>query len=248
VQVSIASGFNNILKDSSGITDTTLILNNLSNNTIFYWRVMAINTSDTSEWAIGWSFTTILGLPAVIILVSPVNASLFIIDSIDFVWHKGDVSITKYWIDIATDSDFTNIYSRDSSLIDTTIRYKSILNNSYWWRVKSQNAASWGPYSLKRIFTINKPMTYVSSKNINLQSFANNRSEKVLYYVLPHMCYVTIKYSEISGRMITSIVNQTQNAGSYSIPLSIFNWANGIYIQEFKAGDFLKNDRFVIMR
>lgn len=58
VQVSTDQNFSSTSKDSSGISDTSLTLSDLINNTMYYWRVNATNSGYTSSWATAWSFTT----------------------------------------------------------------------------------------------------------------------------------------------------------------------------------------------
>lgn len=48
----------NIILDTMVITDTTLQLNNLQNNKLYYWRVRAINQYGTSNWSNVFGFKT----------------------------------------------------------------------------------------------------------------------------------------------------------------------------------------------
>ncbi|MDD5675383.1 MAG: hypothetical protein PHC61_14530 [Chitinivibrionales bacterium] len=251
VQVSTTSTFTagTIFKDSSLITDTSLVLTGLVASSQYYWHVNATNAVGASTWASAWSFTTIVALPSTIILVSPTDASTSPVDSITFIWRKGDASVTKYWVEVATDSIFTNVFSRDSILVDTTKRVKSFVNNqSYWWRVKAYNTAGWGAFSAKRKFTINKPTIAVLPSIADIKSFSCNNAAGMINYALPKPCFVSIKYYDLRGRKMCSFVNNYQQAGYYSLKLSASSLSQNIYIQKFVAGGIIKRERLPVIR
>jgi chitinase len=58
LQVSTGSAFSTNAFDQSGITATSFALNGLANNTKYYWRVNASNSSGTSIWSSVFNFTT----------------------------------------------------------------------------------------------------------------------------------------------------------------------------------------------
>jgi hypothetical protein len=61
LQVSLSSVFSTTIIDQSNIIYTSLSLTNLSNNTLYYWRVNATNISGTSDWSDIWKFTSDIG-------------------------------------------------------------------------------------------------------------------------------------------------------------------------------------------
>jgi len=66
IQVSTNSFFLDMLINLSGIIDTSYLLNNLSGNTTYYWRLKALNSSGTSGWSEVRSFTTAVFQTAII--------------------------------------------------------------------------------------------------------------------------------------------------------------------------------------
>ncbi|MCJ8164128.1 T9SS type A sorting domain-containing protein, partial [Pontibacter sp. E15-1] len=58
-QVSTLSDFATTVFNRSGITDTIALLDGLAGNKKYFWRVRAMNSTDTSTWSPVWSFTTI---------------------------------------------------------------------------------------------------------------------------------------------------------------------------------------------
>ena len=59
LQISQSSNFGSTFADSSGITDTSCMLNGLQSFTIYYWRIKAVNTSGSSGWSAPWGFRTV---------------------------------------------------------------------------------------------------------------------------------------------------------------------------------------------
>ena len=57
-QIATDTGFTVVVKDSAGLSDTTLALSGFANNTRYFWRVQAINPGGASAWSVD-SFTTI---------------------------------------------------------------------------------------------------------------------------------------------------------------------------------------------
>jgi hypothetical protein len=149
-------------------------------------------------------------------------------------------------LQVATDSAMT-FSSLDSTITDTVKLLTSLSNGqTYWWRVKAYNAAGWGSYSQKMSFT------YVPSavlpRIINVRSIGCSGSSKMLRYSLPQQCLVSLKYYDIKGRCVASLVNRVQGAGDYSLVLPVSKWAHGTYIQVFKAGSFEKKERISVVR
>jgi hypothetical protein len=248
IQVSTTSDFNGIIKDTSGLIDTSFTFAGLSNNKKYYWCVNAANVGGISNWMPTDSFTTI-ALPSVVALLSPSDTAKLQADSVLLVWNKDLAPVTAYFLQVATDSGMTHVFYQDSTLSDTTKPLKSLSANiMYWWHVKAQGLAGWGHYSPKLRFTYVVSPTAILPKKFKIMSLSCTGSQSILKYALPHACYVSLKCFDVGGRLVASFVNQTQNEGYYSFLLPISHLAKGTYIQEFRAGDFLKEDRFVVMR
>jgi hypothetical protein len=246
LQTSIATDFSTTVKDSSGLSDT-LSLSGLANSTTYHWRVRAINSYGSSTWSVA-NFTTIIPVPDPVSLLSPSDTAIIASDSLLLVWHKSSPAISNYRLQIATDSAMTQFIVQQSSITDTFKLVKSLSNGvSYWWRVQAQNVAGWGAYSPKFRFAINLQVTSVLPKSFEVNSFGLNGSVKVLKYALPQECFVSVKYYDPKGRLIASIINSKQSPGYYSVSMPIAHLARGSYIQVFKAGSFIKTERYLLV-
>lgn len=246
VQVSKTSNFSNIVFDSSGIIVTSLVLAGLLNDSTYYWHVNATNIGGIGDWSATANFTIITTLPSAVILISPKDSAILSADSIVLIWQKGAPAVTAYMLEVAKDSGFTNLLVQDSSLTDTIKLVRALTGESFWWQVKAKNGVGWGPFSAKRRFT--HPSTSVLPKQWSMKVFGCTQSDRILRYSLPEQCRVILRYYNVSGRLIISLINRVQNAGYYSISIPMSWWAKGTYVQEFQAGNFVRKDKFYITR
>jgi len=58
LQVSANSSFSSFVYNQSGLTSSIQQINDLSNNSTYYWRVKATNSVGSSDFSIAWSFKT----------------------------------------------------------------------------------------------------------------------------------------------------------------------------------------------
>jgi len=121
--------------EEKDVLDTTTIVNNLSNNTIYYWRVRAFPGS--GDWSEVWSLTT-TDLPTVPTLLFPENEAANTDTSLTLVWNRGEIN-ASFRLELALDSDFGQI-AIATNLEDTTYTLNQLLwNRRYYWRVKGFN-------------------------------------------------------------------------------------------------------------
>ena len=127
-----------IIFDTDTLTDTTLTIEELLNNSTYYWRVRAFNnfgfSSDTSD---AFSFTTKL-LSA--LLITPANNSVGINLSPALSWSTIP-GADNYRLEINTQPDFAGTIVFDSDTISTIFCEAGGLtgNTIYYWRVTGLN-------------------------------------------------------------------------------------------------------------
>jgi ligand-binding sensor domain-containing protein len=71
--------------------------------------------------------------------------------------------------------------------------------------------------------------------------FRISGSSGILRYTMPVAGHVSIKYYDLTGRLLASLVNHNQAAGNYSLVMP--SLPKGLYIRDFKAGNFIQRDR-----
>ncbi len=77
-------------------------------------------------------------------------------------------------------------------------------------------------------------------------AFSVSSTSGVLRYLLPVTSLVSIRYYDLKGRLLASLVEQNQAAGTYS--LAIPSFPQGFYVRDFRAGTFVQKDRVTILR
>lgn len=126
--------FNVIFND--GLTDKYYDYQNLKNDTIYYWRIRAVNDKVKSNWSEVWSFRTVIPPPN---LEYPENSSLDIPSSGILKW-KAVNHASNYILQVASDSAFKNIVIEENNVLNNVFSYENLQKNkTYYWRIKSQN-------------------------------------------------------------------------------------------------------------
>jgi hypothetical protein len=153
VQVAAISDFSTVLIDNPALTTNTVSISNLTNSTVYYWRVRARNLGGASNWTVPWSFTTIVTTPGTPVLILPANKSPNQPVTLQLSWNKS-VGATTYTVIVATDTGMTNVTYQDSVVTDTTKIITSLKNGTtYYWKVRGKNVSGYGSWSAVNSFT-----------------------------------------------------------------------------------------------
>jgi len=70
----------------------------------------------------------------------------------------------------------------------------------------------------------------------------------VISYQLPVNSHVTLKVYDMLGREVVALVNQRQDAGSYSVRFDGSRLASGIYFYRLEAGNFVSVKKLVVVK
>ncbi len=101
-------------------------------------------------------------LPEKPLLDYPADNATVRTDSVTCTWAWDCPGILKYWYEIADNQNFTNstIDTTSASLMQSMRRWDTLLVNhvTYYWRVKGNNDAGWGPFSDTWKFYVDKPV------------------------------------------------------------------------------------------
>jgi hypothetical protein len=243
IQIATDSAMNFVLQDST-ITDTTKLIKSLINGQTYWWKVRAYNAAGWGPFSQKSRFTVnIITIPGAVTLVNPADTAKIQSDSVLLVWNKANPFVTRYIVQIATDSAM-NFAFQDSTITDTIKLFKPFtIGQPYWWRVKAYNPAGWGPFSPKRKFTY--ATVGVLSKSLEHNSFTFKGTFSDIQYTLPIQCKVSLKFYDVRGKTLASIIDRSQSPGYYSISSPVTMLPKGTYIQVFKAGSFMKNEKVI---
>ncbi|MBI3005411.1 MAG: fibronectin type III domain-containing protein [Ignavibacteriales bacterium] len=157
LQVSNDPAFSSFVVDDSTVADTSGQVGPLQNETTYYWRVNAKNSSSTSGWSQTWNFTTVPAVPAPPTLVSPVDGALDVSTNPALSWNTV-TGADSYRIQLSTDSLFSSTTFDQSGVTATTFNASSLsLSTIYFWRVNAMNAGGSGDWSAVWSFTTVPP-------------------------------------------------------------------------------------------
>ena len=65
---------------------------------------------------------------------------------------------------------------------------------------------------------------------------------------IPKNCIVSIKVYDITGREISTLVDQSVPAGSYNVEFDATNIASGTYFYKIQAGDFVATKKMLLVK
>ena len=163
-----------IVYDDSTLTAVNKQLTGLLNSTKYYWRVRAKNIAGVSNWSAVFNFTTIIAVPGVPILQTPINNSTNQSTNLTLSWGAVTTA-TSYHLQLATDSSFTNMVINDTNLTTLNKQVSSLSNSTkYYWRVSAKNAGGEGSWSTVFNFT-----TIISGPSVPVLQSPSNGSTGV---------------------------------------------------------------------
>jgi hypothetical protein len=70
----------------------------------------------------------------------------------------------------------------------------------------------------------------------------------VISFDIPREAFVTVKVYDISGKEVTTIVNESKRAGSYNITFNASSLSSGIYFYKITAGDFIITKKMALVK
>ncbi|MBD3241991.1 MAG: hypothetical protein GF331_15485 [Chitinivibrionales bacterium] len=147
VQVSTQADFSSTVKDSAGVNDTSLVLSGLANGVQYFWRVRGANSGGDSPWSAVRSFTTIIALPAEVVLVSPDSGAVNQPLSLTLQWNAAS-GAAGYDVQLATVGDFSTAVTDSPGVSGTSMAISGLANGvTYYWRVRASNVAGAGEWS-----------------------------------------------------------------------------------------------------
>ena len=81
------------------------------------------------------------------------------------------------------------------------------------------------------------------------QNYPNpfNPSTRISYEI-PVSNFVTLKIFDALGKAVASLVNEKQNAGSYTVDFNGSNLSSGIYFYRINSGEFIKTRSMMLLK
>jgi hypothetical protein len=153
VQLSALPTFSTLIGDST-LTDSSVIFPTvLADCDTFYWRVHGINEAgngpDTASF-----FRSHFGVPGPLTALRlPDGAVNVPTASIRFAWVGKDQCTDSYRIQVATDSNFANLFVNALAADTFSVATNFSGQTTYYWHVRAENTSQQGAYTTRRSFT-----------------------------------------------------------------------------------------------
>lgn len=143
-EIEVATDTNFINTIFSGTTNTESINVTVNNNTKYFWRVRSMANTNLSDWSSIYSFNAVLLTPT---LIAPTNNSLVPEQFVPFSWNSQKGLTTR--IQVATDTNFTNII-RNETVVYNNTNIGSLPLGNLFWRVRYEIGQDFSEWSLIR--------------------------------------------------------------------------------------------------
>jgi len=261
IYLSKDSLFNNITPiriDSSGYVPK----DSLIDNNIYFWKVKAIATDDSTTSAVARFFVdTQIEAPNAFKIISPNGPNDFGTRP-KFTWNKAtendpEDTTMHYKLIISQDSIFKQVIRTIPSLSDTTIIISKDLNKStqYYWRVEAINGDSLSTSSDTLSFTVGtvtainkngnaKPTKYALSQNY--PNPFNPTTE--IKYALPKAENVRLQIFNTLGQLVYTLIDKQQSAGYYQVQFDASKLSSGVYLYRLQAGEHIMTKKMILLK
>jgi len=258
VQISLASTFTTNLLDSSMIVLSNLNIpaGKLSNLTNYYWRVAATNIAGVGPWSSTRSFTTINATPIAPALVTPLN-------------NTQGISLTPLlnWDSVSSASTFRVRLSSDSNFVTTQIDTGGLnvtqfqvppgklqLGVKYYWRVSASNScvtSAWSQtWNFSIVLTTAGNIESEIPKVFKLYDNYPNPFNPVtrIKFDLPDNSSVKLFIYDITGKLVTELLNTQLTAGSYNVNWNATDVSSGIYMVRIQTEKYTDVKRMIFLK
>jgi len=253
LQVSTDSTFMTLLHEiTTNLSD--FALKDLTNNTRYFWRVNSVLGSQVSSWSELWSFEL---TDPFISTVSPLGGD---------VWATGDTEIVRWETNVLDQVRISLFQNQTFVLALDTLdgsqqAYAWYLpedvqtGESYSIQVSSEsNSAVFG---VSGEFTIVDTLTGLEEfenpalqGNKLAQNFPNPFYQTTrISYSLQKSVKVMLKVYNLIGEEIYTLVNEFQEAGTYSTVFDAWNHPGGVYFYSLQLGDqYVETKKMILAR
>ena len=238
VQISLDSCFNDIFDEENNIITNIYKYKELSNNTQYYWRVAAQNSTKKSGWSEIYCFTTKLPTP---ILLYPYNNKDMTSTTSKLIWNNVE-GATEYYVLLSESPDFLSLVLENRVQIPEIPFTDLNTSTDYYWKVMALEPFNQSEWS--------QPFTFKTNKVKDVESNIINKNTQIIIYpnpasvivncqlsidnsqLLPY--YLTIKLYDLLGSERSVIFEGYISSENQLISKNISNLPNGAYLYKIQ--------------
>ena len=256
LDVAIDGKFKNILSSIDKLDvgkNLSYLVNNLPIGSTFYYRVFSYNDGGMSLSPSDTIAVQTLPLAP----TSPIALAPSDLKETSFTANWSPVTgATGYYLTVAVDEALTKLifgYNKKDVGNVTSFQISGLLTNSnYYFGVSAYNpggeSAISNPMKVSIITGIDKLNSVPTAFELN-QNFPNpfNPTTKINYGI-PKAGFVKINIYNVLGTLVTSLVNENQAAGYYSIELNAGSLTSGIYFYRMESGSFSQTKKLLLLK
>jgi len=120
----------------------------------------------------------------------------------------------------------------------------NLVNGNYFYRLKQIDNDGTFKYSN----SINVDVVTIDDYSLS-QNYPNPFNPVTsIQYKLPEAGFVTLKIYDILGNEVTTLVNENQESGSYTINADLSSLSSGTYIYELKVNSFTQRNKMLLLK
>jgi hypothetical protein len=231
-------------------------------NSFYHWTVVSSDAhggSVESKPSMFWT-DTYPEPPFPFLALSPADDSQGISGQVEFIWniaHDPDpLDFATYKLVYATDWADSSTYTSVEGIEDSTVSISLNNNSEYFWLVEAVDKDGLITESndgqpmrlvvgMLDIYESNQIPTVFALH----QNYPNPFNPTTTFkYELPKESKVVLSIFDMNGRLVKTIVNQTQSAGYYSIQWDAAQHSSGVYIYRIRADGFSAVKKCILIK
>jgi hypothetical protein len=252
LQVFSDSLFSDVVIDTT-TNSSFYILENLTNHSIYFWRVRSILGSEMSAWSLIWGFEV---TDAFVNMVSPNGGE---------VWSIGSENIIRWETNITDSVRLDLLYGQQIvSTLDTTFGYPS----AFRWLIPT-NLTPDTSYKIIITSIINSSIADTSNASFSIippsgietensdipidyelsQNYPNPfNPSTIINYQLPKSGYVSLIVFDVLGNEVAKLVEENKQSGKYEVTFDAPNLPSGVYFYTLSAGEFVSTKKMLLIK